>query len=67
MVLTFVHFAFGLGLTLLQDFVPMKIVFFVGEAAFNANQSPAAGCHTSFLNVAAFIALLHFHRSPAEI
>ena len=37
MVLTFVQFTFGLGLTLLQDFVPMKIVLFVGEAAFNAN------------------------------
>ena len=67
MVLTFVHFAVGLGLTLLQDFVPMKIVLFVGEAAFNANQSSVVGCHASFLNVAAFIALLHFHRSLVEI
>ena len=46
----------------------MKIVFFVGEAAFNANKSfAAAGCHASFLDVAAFIALLHFHRSLVEI
>ena len=37
MVLTFVHLTFGLGLTLLQFFVSMKIVLFVGEAAFNAN------------------------------
>ena len=45
----------------------MKIVFLVGEAAFNANQSSAASCHASFLDVAAFIALLHFHRSLVEI
>ena len=67
MFLTFVHFTFGSGLTLLQNFVPMKIVFSVGEAAFNANQSSAAGCHASYLNVAAVIALLHFRRSLVEI
>ena len=63
MVVTVVHLTFGLGLTLLQDFVPMKIVSFVGEAAFNANPSSIIGCHASFLN----IALLHFHRSLVEI
>ena len=67
MFLTFVHFTFRFGLTLLQNFVPMKTVFFVGEAAFNANQSSAAGCHASYFNVAAVIALLHFYRSPVEI